>query len=223
MAADLLQVVRITAKGTSGTAFSVELSDGSFFCVGADFLLQNHLAKGVPVEEALRLRLQAEEECRAVREKALALLARRDHASTELALKLRQRKFPEAAIDAVIGSLADNGTLNDERFARLRAAARVQAKNWGRRKITSELMGLGVAADAVQRAVADAVTPEAEAAALERALRKQLRLRGRETPAECCEAEFGRIVGALQRLGFDYADIRERLKEPAADAGNEPQ
>jgi regulatory protein len=89
----------------------------------------------------------------AARTAAIALLARRDLASTELRQKLRARSFDDPTTDGVIADLTREGILDDARFAQnyvLYHAGRGQ----GPLRIAAELRRLGLAAAVVDAALA---------------------------------------------------------------------
>lgn len=75
---------------------------------------------------------------RALRERALGLLARREHAPAELAAKLSARGYDDNAVAALIAALQDEGLLSARRYAEAFVHARAQ-KGQGPVKITAEL------------------------------------------------------------------------------------
>ncbi len=79
----------------------------------------------------------------AVRDTALRLLARREHAVLELRHKLKQRDYPADVIETVLAELQAQGWLNEQRFAEVYAANRAD-KGYGPLRIRSELRARGV-------------------------------------------------------------------------------
>ncbi|MFI4937179.1 MAG: regulatory protein RecX [Candidatus Berkiellales bacterium] len=59
---------------------------------------------------------EKEVEDKAIKEKAIALLARREHSRRELQQKLTQRGYAFAAIDDLLNELEKSGLLNEDRF-----------------------------------------------------------------------------------------------------------
>lgn len=92
----------------------------------------------------------------AVRQAALALLARRDHATGELARKLRERGFESQAIAAVVEDLAAGRFLDDERFVEHFIAYHA-GRGQGPHRISAELRQAGVSAETVSRQLKTAV------------------------------------------------------------------
>jgi regulatory protein len=78
-----------------------------------------------------------------VRRKALDLLARRDHAGTELKLKLIKKGYNQTVVDEVIKALETSGLINAARLAESYTHFRRQ-KGFGPRRIAMELQAKGV-------------------------------------------------------------------------------
>ena len=79
-----------------------------------------------------------------VRNKAMDLLARREHSEQELRQKLQSREFDSQQIDEAIHSLLRDGLLSDERFTESYVNHRFNA-GMGPVKIRYELRQKGVA------------------------------------------------------------------------------
>lgn len=73
-----------------------------------------------------------------IQEKAVQLLARREHARKELELKLRQRGFQIGLIHDVLDELEEQGYLSDKRFAREKARSLI-LQDYGPRYISQSL------------------------------------------------------------------------------------
>jgi regulatory protein len=133
-------------------------------------------------------------------DRATRALARRDHSAASLRAKLDRAGIPERAQTEALDTLARAGYLDDERFARDRAA-QLAARGYGDEWIRSDLEGQGVAIEAVEGALAQ-LAPEAE-----RALNEGNRLGGGL-----------RAARKLARRGFSEESL-ERLVAQAPEAG----
>ncbi|HOO76544.1 MAG TPA: regulatory protein RecX [bacterium] len=100
-----------------------------------------------------------EQERRAAREYALRLLDYRERSSGELARRLMEKGFGEAAARFVLDGLRKSGLVDDERFARLWVTSRLRARPRSRRLIGIELARRGISRDSI-RSVLDALMPE---------------------------------------------------------------
>ncbi len=77
------------------------------------------------------------------RNKAMDLLARREHSEQEIRHKLQSREFEEDAIEKAIEGLKKDGLLSDERFAEAYVNQRFNA-GYGPLKIRYELQQKGI-------------------------------------------------------------------------------
>jgi len=97
-----------------------------------------------------------------LRERALRLLARREHSRAELARKLGAHCGPEDDLDALLDDLSRRKLLSDERYAEARAHA--LARKFGAARISHELQAKGLDKGLAERASTPARTTEVERA-----------------------------------------------------------
>jgi len=145
------------------------------------------------------------ETLQAARENGVRLLARREHATLELRLKLSQRGYPEAVIDAVVRELVDRGYLSDERFADVFIRQRVE-QGYGPLRIVAEMRERGVD-ESVYRPFLDALQVDW----LEQARAQKLRRFGDGRPKD--RREWGRQGRYLSGRGFSADQILRVLGE----------
>lgn len=86
--------------------------------------------------------------------KAIELLARREHSRLELHQKLAQRGFPTEHLEPVLNHLAEDGLLNESRYAEMYACSRAD-KGYGPLRIASELRERGIPQELVDHALAE--------------------------------------------------------------------
>jgi regulatory protein len=84
-----------------------------------------------------------------LRERALRLLARREHTRVELAQKLSRYVEENDDLNALIEDLAQNGLVSDQRFTEHFINAK--QKRFGHLKIAHELKSKGVDAESITR------------------------------------------------------------------------
>lgn len=89
-----------------------------------------------------------------LRQRALRLLAQRDHARAELKKKLAAHAESEDQLDALLDDLAGRRLLSDSRYAEMRVASR--GARYGNARLAQELRVQGVAADEAAAAIAGA-------------------------------------------------------------------
>ncbi len=152
-------------------------------------------------------------DARSVYDKALGLLARREHSARELKTKLAARghKADEAA--PAIEQLQQRRYQSDDRFAASLARRRA-AQGYGPRRIQAELKSHGMSEAAIREAIA---AIEADWVTIAAA---QLRRRhGAVAPAD--HDERAARAGFLLRRGFDPATVRAVTRAEVDDPGEE--
>jgi len=87
-----------------------------------------------------------------LRERALRLLARREHARVELSRKLAPHAESAEQLDALLDELTARHLLSDERYAEMRMNAR--GARFGNARLAHELRTQGIAEDLVSAALA---------------------------------------------------------------------
>lgn len=93
-----------------------------------------------------------------LRERALGLLARREHSRAELAAKLKARGLSEDGLEALLEELTRRKLLSQERYAESRA--RALSRKFGAARIVHELRAKGVGKGLAERSSAAARATE---------------------------------------------------------------
>jgi regulatory protein len=137
---------------------------------------------------------------RSAYDKAMGLLARREHSARELKTKLAQRGHARDEAGEVVDRLKDQHYQDDERFAGSLARRRA-AQGYGPQRIHAELKSHGVTDVAIRVAVAALDTDWVASAAAQ--LRRHA---GAAPPPDA--AERAKRAQFLLRRGFDAATVR---------------
>ena len=138
-----------------------------------------------------------------LRQRAVRLLARREHTRAELFRKLAPHGTPEE-IEIVLTELAANGLQSDARFAE--SYVRSQAARLGAARLRQTLRTKGVAAELIDSQLAGADLPDE----MERARA----LWARKFTAPPTDArEWAKQARFLQGRGFSAEIIRKLLKD----------
>ena len=103
---------------------------------------------------------------------ALKLVARAEQCSGLLSRKLQQKQYSPAVIEAVIARLAGQDLINDRRYAELWLKSKIAKGNKGPLVLKMKLLERGIDKETAEAALEAALTPETEAALLERCLEK---------------------------------------------------
>ena len=138
-----------------------------------------------------------------LRERALRLLARREHARSELARKLMPYAESADALEALLDDLTNRRLLSDERYVEMRMNAR--GARFGNARLAYELRQQGVSDDLVGAALA------AGGDELARARQVWQRKFGGSNKA-LDASERGRQLRFLMSRGFSGETIRRVLR-----------
>ena len=147
-------------------------------------------------------------------EQALATAYRylnsRERTEAEMRAHLEEKGVGERAVERTIRALAEQGQLDDARFARLFVQDKRELDAWGVERIRQVLLGRGVDRDMVEGAVADG-DPDAEMSRALELLRRRFPLPARD------RRDRDRALGVLVRKGFDADLALEALAIHAKD------
>lgn len=150
--------------------------------------------------------LRKKSDTRRALDKAMDFLALRDHAAGELYDKLCRKFDPHSAATAV-ARVGELGLLNDEDFARRRAAELLR-KRKSRREILLDLNKKGIDRDTAA-AVVEALGDEEE----DPDLASARALVQRQYASRLAQGKEPQVAAALARRGFSHAVIRTVLAE----------
>jgi regulatory protein len=137
-----------------------------------------------------------------LRERALRLLARREHSRAELGRKLAAQVGPEDDLEALLDDLSRRKLLSDERYAESRAHA--LSRKFGAARIAQELRSKGL-----DKALAEHAVEAARSTEVERARAVWLR-KFRKAPVS--REERARQMRFLQSRGFSFDAIRAVIR-----------
>ncbi|MEM9208427.1 MAG: regulatory protein RecX [Pseudomonadota bacterium] len=141
---------------------------------------------------------------KAVRKKAMDLLARREYGFAELVGRLRGAGFDDDVASSAVTVLSDEGLQDDQRFAESFARSKL-GRGSGPLRIRQALLEKGLAESLVERTIADLDTDWISEA-------RQVRAKkfGGQLPAEyTAQAKQMRF---LQYRGFDHEQIRAAMR-----------
>ena len=142
-----IQSVAESARGS----LKLVLSDGRKLTLSVQLWNQLELSQGKEIGLAELLQLESESLYTEVRQKALALLAQREHSQEELKCKLRNRFRDRAAhIERCLEEMHSLHYQSDERFARLFIESRLNNYRKGPYLILADLQQRGISREIAQ-------------------------------------------------------------------------
>jgi regulatory protein len=127
---------------------------------------------------------------------AYRYLNRRERTEAEMRAHLNRAGIDAGDVDRAIGTLVEEGYLDDARFARLLVQDKRALEGWGSERIRQVLVARGIDRELIE----DALAEQGAEDEMDRAL--ELLRRRFPTPAED-RRERERALGVLLRKGFD--------------------
>ncbi|MDB5355821.1 MAG: regulatory protein RecX [Phycisphaerales bacterium] len=202
-------ITKITEQRRRANRRNVFL-DGTFaFGVNLNVIAKFRLREGMTLSDAQVLEIQRGEVRQECFDKAMQYLQMRLHSRAELGKKLMRREYGQAVVDGVLDDLVRLGYLNDEQFARTKALSASEHKHHGRRRVKIELLKSGIKGDIADRALDD-VFAQTDSLANAKLLARKQGPRLRKLDPTVARR---RLVGMLQRRGFDYETIKPVVDE----------
>lgn len=200
----------IEIKKIKGLAI-VQLENGEKIRVPGALLRERPVKAGECIEPVLYREYIARRGYPHAIDRAVKLLAMRDHSEGELRDKLYQAGYPDSVIDRVMEKLMVMELVDDEAFAERWAESR--AHRHGRRRIEQELTRKGVDREVARRAVGS-LSDEDQ-------LQDAIRLVGKflsRTHGDMDRSLYQRTLAMLARHGYDANIARKALMSIARGA-----
>ena len=167
--------------------------------------------------EPLRLdELRRQSDTRKAVDRALDILALRDHAAGELYQKLC-RKFDPHSAAAAVAKAGELGLLNDAAYARRRAAELLR-KRKSRREIAADLNAKGIDRDTAADVLAELFAPPEDGEDDSPELAAAVALIEKSYARKLAAGQRPQVMAALARRGFPHGVIRAAVARFAADA-----
>lgn len=199
------RLTRITE--TKRGRYALFLDDAFAFSLDEDTFAAAGLHAGDELTEPAVAELRRKSDARRALDKAMDLLALRDHAAGELYAKLCRRFDPHTAA-AAVARVGELGLLNDADFARRRAAELLR-KRKSRREILQDLAAKGIDRETAADALAALMPADGEE---DPDLASARALVERQYARKLAEGKTQQVMAALARRGFSHAVIRAAVQ-----------
>lgn len=156
-----------------------------------------------------------------ITEYATAILARREHSTTELRRKLATKGYPKPEVADLIEQLLAKNYLNDARYAEARARTRAHHSKWGEGRIKQELAQNGVAKETTAQTLSELSETEDWLATATKLLQRKFTKplpdsthpdpKIRQELRKELQAEKSRRLNFLVRRGFSFSQSSQAL------------
>ena len=140
---------------------------------------------------------------------AMRLINYRMRTTTELARRLREKKYPDEIIQRVIEKLGSLGLTDDGKFAEIFVAGKVAQKPVGKRELERKLREKGISKETVTMALAEVSGDERQLDLALQAAETKVRSLGRYDAAKRKE----KLAAFLARRGFDWDIIKKAIAQ----------
>ena len=195
-----MKVSRIVKKGSKDVI--VYFDNDEFLILSLAVYLKSGLKKNENVSEDRFSMLIKENISFHIKQKALGYLGRRLHSSSELRLKLIQKRYDMELINKVIDELKRTGYLNDLNFAREFTEEKAGTKFLGKNKIKSELIKKGISAEIITQVLEECFSRDEEYEKAKVSAQKKLRLL--KTTLDDDTDLKRKLISFLNMRGYSY-------------------
>lgn len=210
-------ITKITEQKRRANRRNVFL-DGRFaFGVNVNVVAKFRLREGMALTDAQVREIETGEVRQECFDQAMGYVGARPHSRKELHRKLMRREYGETIVNGVLDDLERLGYVDDAQFAKGKAQSAAQYKQHGRRRAYMELLKSGVRPDVADRALAE-VYAEHDSLSVARELVRKKAPGLKRLGAVVARR---RLVGMLQRRGFDYDSIKPVVDEALGDEASQ--
>lgn len=210
----VITAIERTKKGR----YSLFVEGEFLFSVTDEQLIKDHLKAGMTITPEDLDGIKERADCLFAREKALTLLSARSYTKMGLRRKLME-KVDATIADDTVERMEELGLLNDEEYARRKAADLYHLKKYGRRRVKDTLVDKGI-----DRALASQIAEELEPEENEEQLyaileRKYARVLDEATDKQDLYKRKARVQNGLLRLGYGYDEIGRTVRRYLEENG----
>lgn len=171
--------------------------------VDENYWLSLGIAEKSEIDEETFFELENEIHRRRAFNKAVDLLATREHSRREIVTKLTQRGYEKEIAEETAEKLIEYGYLSDERYARLYARELKEKKKYGNGRIKQELFRKGIDRDIIENILSE--NDENEEEVICDILRRKYPRFAED------EKIKNRAINALLRYGYRIPEIKKAM------------
>ncbi len=140
----------------------VRFDNDDVLILSADVFFKSGLKKNDEISDDRFSFLVKENKLFHIKQRAFGYLSRRQHSTSEIRIKLRQKGYESELITEILEDLIKNNYLHDLDFARLYTEEKKKTKLWGRNKIKSELIKKGIKSDIIKEVISEFLNEDIE-------------------------------------------------------------
>jgi len=142
-----------------------------------------------------------------IKQRAFRYLGRRQHSTTELRIKLKQKGYETELINQVLDDLKNKNYLDDTKFAEMFVEEKMKLKLWSEQKIRSELIKRGIKSEIISDVLRNLIPDEDKLNnAMIIASKKYDALKNRNVEKDVIKRK---LITFLNSRGYNYDVIKE--------------
>lgn len=195
----------LSVEKYKGNTYCIILDSGEHIYVNESIVSEYGLKGGIETDASTLNKAKDSDLRRKAKERALYLLSYRDHSYVELFDKLI-KNYPEDIAYDICDKMVSLGFINDEKYALRLANQMWNNKYFGLRKIRYELKHKGFSEEVIDSATLEIAELDAKEKIFEIVDKKYARYLTDERGVK-------KVTNALARLGHNFSDIKEVIKE----------
>jgi regulatory protein len=200
-----MKVNRIVKKDARNVVIHFDNDELLFLSV--DIFYKSSLKKNDEISDDRFSSLIKENRLFHIRQRAFRYLGRRQHSTSELRIKLKQKGYETELINQVLDDLKQKNYLDDTKFAEMFVEEKIKLKLWGEQKLRSELIKRGINSEIISDILRNKITDEDKLNnAMIIASKKYNTLRNRNLDNDVIKRM---LISFLNSRGYNYDVIKE--------------
>ena len=202
-------VSRIVKKDAKNVVVHFDNDEVLFLSV--DIFYKSGLKKNDEISDDRFSSLIKENQLFHIKQKAFRYLGRRQHSTSELRIKLKQKRYETELINEVLDDLKKKNFLDDTKFAEMFVEEKMKLKLWGEQKLRSELVKRGIKSEIITDVLANKISEEEKLNnAMIIASKKYDTLKNRSVDKDVIKRK---LFTFLNSRGYNYDVIKEVYDE----------
>ncbi len=200
-----MKVSKIVKKDARNVVIHFDNDEVLFLSV--DIFYKSGLKKNDEISDDRFSSLIKENQLFHIRQRAFRYLGRRQHSTTELRIKLKQKKYETELINEVLDDLKKKNILDDTKFADMFVEEKMKLKLWSEQKLRSELIKRGIKSEIISDVLRNLIPDEDKLNnAMIIASKKYDALKNRNVEKDVIKRK---LITFLNSRGYNYDVIKE--------------
>lgn len=189
----------------------VHFDNDEVLFLSVDIFYKSGLKKNDEISDDRFSSLIKENQLFHIKQRAFRYLGRRQHSTSELRIKLKQKRYETELINEVLDDLKKKNFLDDTKFAEMFVEEKMKLKLWGEQKLRSELVKRGIKSEIITDVLANKISEEEKLNnAMIIASKKYDTLKNRNVDKDVIKRK---LFTFLNSRGYNYDLIKEVYDE----------